>query len=184
MGELAFYNDRFVDINENVVPIQERAHQFGDGVYEVVRVYGGKEFLLDEHLERFEKSADAIDLKFPFSLEKMKEIILEGLSRSGIEDAEIYFQLTRGISPRQHHYPDCPAVFSMTVKNARAKLDKKRGGKAITLEDERWLNCYIKSLNLLPNIMANRRQSLKRQWRQSLFGMELSQKDPAATLLL
>ncbi|MDQ0256497.1 D-alanine transaminase [Evansella vedderi] len=157
MGEIAFYNDKFVGIDDKVVPIQERAHQFGDGIYEVVRVYGGKVFLLEEHLERFRKSADAIDLTFPFSLEKMKEIILEGLSRSEMEEAEIYFQLTRGISPRQHHYPGVPAVFSMTVRNARPLGDKNKGAAAIVLEDERWLNCYIKSLNLLPNIMAKQK---------------------------
>ena len=159
MKEIAYYNDAFVTIDQNVVPIQERGHQFGDGVYEVVRVYGGKAFLLEEHLDRLEKSAEAIDLKMPYIREKLKEILLEALDRSEIKDAEIYFQITRGISPRQHHYPDCDSVLSLTVRNAR-KFDSKQREEGVPVfikEDDRWLNCYIKSLNLLPNVMAKQK---------------------------
>ncbi|MFA9555970.1 aminotransferase class IV [Evansella sp. AB-rgal1] len=156
MKEVAYYNRQFVDINDPVIPIQERGHQFGDGVYEVVRVYDGKPFLLDEHLVRLKKSAEAIELTLPYSFEQMKGIIEEGLRLSGIENAEVYFQITRGISPRQHHYPEVPAVFSMTVRNARKISDenKRDGISVVILDDVRWANCFIKSLNLLPNIMA------------------------------
>lgn len=159
MGEIAFYQDRFVPVDEKVVPIQERGHQFGDGVYEVVRVYKGKPFLLKEHMERLIKSAQAIHLTLPYSREKIEEIILEGLNRSELMDAEIYFQITRGIYSRQHHYPDVPAIFSMVVRPAKKMVagDKEKGVSVITTADERWLNCYIKSLNLLPNVMAKQK---------------------------
>ncbi|ADU31359.1 D-amino-acid transaminase [Evansella cellulosilytica] len=157
MAEIAFYENKFVDINEKVVPIQERGHQFGDGIYEVVRVYNGQPFLLEEHLERFQKSADAIELVLPFPKEKITAIIDEGITRSEMKEADVYFQLTRGIAPRQHNYPECPAVFSMTVRKARPISNREKGISVITLEDERWLNCYIKSLNLLPNIIAKQK---------------------------
>ncbi|MBU9710992.1 D-amino-acid transaminase [Evansella tamaricis] len=159
MGEIAFYQDKFVGIDEKVVPIQERGHQFGDGIYEVVRVYGGVPFLLDEHLLRMEKSADALEMKLPYTTEKIKEIIHEALNRSNYTDADIYFQVTRGISARQHHYPEVPTVFSLTVRPAKAIDETKRqeGIGVLLVEDVRWLNCYIKSLNLLPNVMAKQK---------------------------
>lgn len=159
LTEIAYYKDRFVSVDEKVVPIEERGHQFGDGVYEVVRVYDGEPFLLKEHMDRLVKSCEAIDLKLPYSLKKIEEILLEGLNRSELKEAEIYFQITRGIHARQHHYPDTPSVFSMVVRPAR-EVDsslKETGAKVLTTEDERWLNCYIKSLNLLPNVMAKQK---------------------------
>ncbi|WP_088033175.1 D-amino-acid transaminase [Evansella clarkii] len=163
MGEVAFYKDRFVGIEEYVVPIQERGHQFGDGVYEVIRVYGGEPFLMEEHFDRLERSAAAIDLRLPYRREKLKAIVKEALERSEIKEAEIYFQITRGISPRQHHYPECDAVFALTVRQAKT-LDsiKREEGVPVTIaEDDRWLNCYIKSLNLLPNVMAKQKAMAK-----------------------
>ncbi|MBU9721934.1 MULTISPECIES: aminotransferase class IV [Bacillaceae] len=156
MGEIAFYMDQFVGINDKVVPIQERGHQFGDGIYEVIRVYGGQPFLLEEHLDRLEKSAEALSLVMPYSREKLRDIILEGLKRSEIKDAEIYLQITRGIGARQHHYPEVSAVFSLTVRQAKNIDETKRmeGIKVMLTEDIRWSLCYIKSLNLLPNVMA------------------------------
>ncbi|UCZ52119.1 D-amino-acid transaminase [Bacillus shivajii] len=156
MKEIGFYQDRFVDINEKVVPIQERGHQFGDGIYEVIRVYNGELFTFDEHIDRLQMSAEAIDLEIPYSHEKIHSIVTEGLELSGIKEAEVYIQITRGIFNRQHHYPDGPAVFSMTIRHAR-KIEataRDKGIDTVVLDDERWLNCYIKSINLLPNVMA------------------------------
>ncbi|MGO4887553.1 D-amino-acid transaminase [Anaerobacillus sp. MEB173] len=170
MKEVAFYNDNFVDINDNVIPIQERGHQFGDGVYEVIRVYYGKPFLLKEHLDRLERSASAIELKLPFPRTKIIEIIEEGLKRSNISEAEIYFQITRGIAPRQHHFPNISSTFSMTIRSAKKVDDQERkeGINVLLLDDVRWLNCYIKSLNLLPNVMA-KQKAIANQCREAIL---------------
>lgn len=160
MGETAYYQDAFVDLDAKVIPIQERAHQFGDGIYEVIRVYGGRPFTMLEHLQRLEKSANAIDLDLPYSSEEIGAICMDGLERSGLKEAELYIQISRGIHARQHYYPDSPcAVFSMTIKHARIIPDEKRvnGVNVLTVEDDRWKNCYIKSLNLLPNVMAKQK---------------------------
>ncbi|RSK26051.1 amino acid aminotransferase [Bacillus sp. HMF5848] len=157
--EIAFFNGEFVDINQAVIPIQERAHQFGDGIYEVIRVYEGRPFYLKEHLERLVNSAEAISLKLPYSLSEMDQFIEEGLTRASIDEAEIYIQVTRGIAPRIHAFPNVSASFSMTIRPVR-KIDpiKRQQGIAVLItEDERWKNCYIKSLNLLPNVLAKQK---------------------------
>jgi D-alanine transaminase len=155
--EIAYYKDQFLShIDEVAVPIQERGHQFGDGIYEVVRVYNFKPFMLEEHLDRFELSAEAIFLQLPYTRVKLKEIILEGIHRSQEQNVDVYFQVTRGIAPRLHLFPDSPAVFSMIVKPSKQgdPVKKTKGVSVHLMEDERWSNCYIKSLNLLPNVIA------------------------------
>lgn len=157
MMEIAFYNGEFLsEIDEKVIPIQERGHQFGDGIYEVIRVYNNKPFMLEEHLDRFEKSANAIHLKLPYARQELIDIINQGIERSNEKSVDVYFQVTRGIAPRLHFFPDTKAVFAMTIKPSRyVDSSKKENGVAVLLmEDERWKNCYIKSLNLLPNVLA------------------------------
>ncbi|SDN58423.1 D-amino-acid transaminase [Alkalicoccus daliensis] len=157
MPEIAFYQDRFVDVDEAVIPIQERGHQFGDGIYEVIRIYDGKPFTMPEHMARLEKSLAAIKMPLPYPIEEIERIALEALDKSGLKEAEIYMQITRGIFLRQHQFPEPSSpVISIVVKNARTVSEEKRaaGVPVITTEDVRWKLCHIKSLNLLPNVMA------------------------------
>lgn len=153
---LAYFNGKIVDIDEPVIPIDERGHQFGDGVYEVIRFYGKKPFMLKEHIERLYTSAKAIKLNISKEPTEMESLMMELVEKSGLEDADLYMQATRGIAPRNHLFPKAPASISMTVKPARQMDEevKQKGAKVLLLEDERWQNCYIKSLNLLPNILA------------------------------
>lgn len=153
---IAFFNGTFLDVDQKVIPIDERGHQFGDGVYEVIRVYGGKPFLMRDHLLRLERSGEAIQLKGNYTVSELEQIILEGLTKSQLLEAEVYIQVTRGISPRQHLFPDVPASTSMTIRPARTISEKarKEGVAVLLMEDERWANCFVKSLNLLPNILA------------------------------
>lgn len=155
---IGFINGEFVPIDQLVIPIDERGHQFGDGVYEVIRVYKGKPFMLAEHLERLKQSADAIRLKSRYCFDQIGEFIKQGIEKSGLadQDAQVYLQLTRGIAPRQHLFPNVPSSLTMTIRPATILPEhlRKEGATAMSLPDERWANCYIKSLNLLPNILA------------------------------
>lgn len=153
---IAYVNGKFIAIDEPVIPIEDRGHQYGDGVYEVIRVYNGKPFLMDDHLKRLENSAEAIKIKLQYTVQEIQAIILEGLERSTIKEAEVYLQVTRGSSPRQHPFPDVQPSFTMTIREAREIPEKYRneGVAAMVLDDDRWANCYIKSLNLLPNLLA------------------------------
>ncbi|OEH92754.1 D-amino-acid transaminase [Bacillus solimangrovi] len=154
--EVAFYNGKFIDIDQLVVPIDERGHNFGDGVYEVVRVYNGEAFGLTEHLVRLIDSAEAIRIKLPYTLEGFQELILEGIEKSGLKDSVVYLQVTRGVAKRQHLFPEAAAAVAMTIREAKdVSINLREGGASVIVkEDERWLNCYIKSLNLLPNILV------------------------------
>lgn len=158
---IAYARGRFVDLDEPVIPVDDRAHQFGDGIYEVIRVYHGRPFLLDEHLARFERSAAAIGLQLDRPMSELRNLIFAGLERTGFSEAQVYFQLSRGIVKREHGYPaDTPSHLSMTVRpvmDARFDAVRTNGQRVIFAEDIRWKFCYIKSLNLLPNVMVKQR---------------------------
>ncbi|MFK9093086.1 D-amino-acid transaminase [Bacillus salipaludis] len=153
---IGYFNGDYIQLDQAVVPIDERGHQFGDGVYEVIRVYDGKPFMLDEHLRRLITSARAIKLQVEQSEEHFKALILEAVQKSNLLDCDVYLQITRGIAVRKHLFPEAPLSVSMTVRPMRVIEDSVRenGVTAMFHTDERWANCYIKSLNLLPNILA------------------------------
>lgn len=153
---IGYINGKYIPLDELAIPIDERGHQFGDGIYEVIRVYNGKAFMLDEHLERLINSAKGIYLPIEQDADGFRILINEALEKSGLLECNVYLQITRGFAPRQHLFPDVPVSISMTVKPATPLQQSLRenGVSSIFHEDERWANCYIKSLNLLPNVLA------------------------------
>jgi D-alanine transaminase len=154
---LAFYNGEFIDSTEKNVSLEDRAYNFGDGVYEVIRVYDGKPFMLEEHMDRLQNSAKALHIPLPYTSEEFITYIYEGIKRLNVNNIDIYLQITRGESPRNHIYPKeikpNTAMIFRESKQASNEI-KQKGASVIIKEDERWANCYIKSLNLLPNILA------------------------------
>lgn len=157
MGELAYLNGSFGPISEAKVSIEDRGFQFGDGVYEVVAAYDGRTFLIEPHMRRLRKSCDAIGLAYDFAGAPLEPIIEEGLRRSGFRDALVYIQLTRGEAPRFHVPPKgiSPTVV-MTFKALPAlpKGLRERGAKIMTTTENRWANCSVKAITLLPNVLA------------------------------
>lgn len=153
---IGYINGKFTNLDDLVLPIDERGHQFGDGVYEVIRVYNGKPFMLDEHVDRLINSSKAIKLPIIQTEEDFKNLILEAVDKSQLKDCNVYLQITRGIVTRNHLFPSVPVSITMTVRPAKliSQETREKGETAIFHEDERWANCYIKSLNLLPNILA------------------------------
>ncbi|WP_054969321.1 aminotransferase class IV [Alicyclobacillus ferrooxydans] len=163
MPFVGYYNGEFIESNTTPVPIEERGHQFGDGVYEVVRVYGGRPFLLDWHLERMENSLRAIQIANPFDRHAWVELINEAVRRSGEPESTVYWQVTRGIAPRNHVFPSANSVVSLTVRPqppAKPANDIEAGPAdhplppLVAWPDERWSNAFVKSINLLPNVIA------------------------------
>jgi len=154
---LAFFNERFIGLDEPVLPVEERGLQFGDGVYELIRIYRGIPFTLKEHLTRLEQSAQSILLVLPKTVEELAELVQAGIDRAGINEGTVYIQVTRGTAPRGHLFPGgIPSNLYIIWKEGVPSLDKQRsvGVKVFTFPDERWNNCYIKSICLLPNILA------------------------------
>jgi D-alanine transaminase len=139
------------------VSIEDRGFQFGDGVYEVIRTYGGRPFMLEAHLARLHRSSDAVDLRQPYAFEQWRDYIDEGLRLASFTEAKIYIQITRGPAPRDHAYPsDLEPTIVMTVRELRplAAAIQTAGVDAMTVDDVRWGRCDIKSINLLPNVLA------------------------------
>ncbi|OES44824.1 D-amino-acid transaminase [Domibacillus iocasae] len=153
---IGYLNGKVISSSDPVLPIDERGHQFGDGVYEYIRIYNGRAFMMDEHMDRFFKSAKAIKLNLGQTREEIITVVNDLIERSGLADCDVYMQATRGIAPRNHLFPNVPASISMTVKPFRAMDEtlRKNGAKVKLLPDERWQNCWIKTLNLLPNLLA------------------------------
>lgn len=157
--DYALLGDKIVPKKEISVSLEDRGYQFGDGVYEVIRVYGGVIFHLEAHLGRLDDSAKAIYIDLPCSLRKLGELLGELVKRNGIVDGKLYLQLTRGVHPRVHFIPEGikPILTGYAEHVARPLTSLREGISALTVEDNRWLRVNIKSLNLLPNVLAKHR---------------------------
>lgn len=157
MKQLAYVNGKIVDLESATIPVLDRGFIFGDGIYEVVRVYEGVPFGLGEHLKRLENSAAEILLPLPHTLETFEELIMALLEESDCREGSVYLQITRGVAPRSHAFPEhSEPTIVMFVKGIPPDLEesKKNGAACITLPDERWFHCNIKSVSLLANVMA------------------------------
>lgn len=148
---------KFVHRDSLKYPFEERGLQFGDGVYEVIRIYKGQYYLLDEHIDRLYRSTEAIKIELSLKKEEFKARLVELLERNKMEvDGKVYLQVTRGSATRDHIFPvDIPANVYAYVEKVPRPLEKLTNGVGtITQRDVRWEYCYIKSLNLLPNVLA------------------------------
>ncbi len=161
--EIARINDRILPLTEVPPQFLDRGLFFGDGVYEVLRSCRGRIFALEEHLARFERSA--AEIRIPqVDITSIRSQVLEAFEQAGFENAKIYFHLTRG-SHLRDHLP-CDGLrpnFLLTVQALHDEPRKKQEGiRVSTHPDWRWKRCDIKSLNLLPNILARMDADRKR----------------------
>ena len=160
MPNIAFVNGRFMPLAEARVSVEDRGFQFGDGVYELIRTYGGRIFHLEDHLQRLEKSAEAIGLGVVYSKPRWKEILEKARIRSGYPDAKLYIQITRGAAPRDHSFPKKARMSVIVTVRTLVPLPtelREKGVSVITVTDLRWGRCDIKTINLLPNVMARQK---------------------------
>lgn len=162
MQPLGLVNGEIVDINSNVVPMEDRGHQFGDGVYEVTRVYNGKCFALKPHMDRMYRSLRELRIPATYTFAEMAEFHERLIQESGITEGGVYVQITRGIAPRAHNFPENTVPrLTMSIRpvgtGAPLTAIRENGAKIIFVPDERWLRCDIKSLNLLGNILGKQK---------------------------
>jgi D-alanine transaminase len=157
---MILFGDKFVTREQVNIDLEDRGYQFGDGVYEVIRVYYGKPFYLKDHMERLKHSLEEISIPLPYSLERLEELLEELIRINQLQEGNIYLQITRGISsPRNHLFPAeaKPVLTAYTIHADRPLELTEKGVSVITTEDIRWLRCDIKSLNLLPNVLAKQK---------------------------
>ena len=159
MPELAYLNGEFLPIDKALVPIEDRGYQFGDAVYEFIASYNGRLFYLEEHLDRLDRSLKGLFFP-PVSRETILKAVLTLFEKAEIERAGIYIQVSRGVSPRNHAFPDDvhPQIV-MTIREVEEKPPelRKNGAAAITVEDFRWGRCDLKTVQLLPNVLAKQK---------------------------
>lgn len=155
MGSV-YLNGEFLDAEKARVSVWDRGYLFGDGVYEVIPVYGRQCFALSRHLDRLQRSLAAIQLRNPYSQLQWREILQNLVDQQPDDDQAVYLQVTRGVAARDHVFPDNvePAVFAMSnpLKPVPTSWHQE-GAKAIMADDIRWQNCHIKATALLPNTM-------------------------------
>jgi len=159
MPELAYLNGEFLPIDKALVPIEDRGYQFGDAVYEFIASYNGRLFYLEEHLDRLDRSLKGLSFP-PVSRETILKAVLTLFEKAEIQRAGIYIQISRGASPRNHAFPDDvhPQIV-MTIREVEEKPPelRKNGAAAITVEDFRWGRCDLKTVQLLPNVLAKQK---------------------------
>jgi D-alanine transaminase len=157
MPEIVYLNGKFVPKNEALISPEDRGFNFADGIYEVIKFYGGKPFRYADHLDRLKRSLREVSIRFD-DCDQLEVMLQELLNRNGLADLEagVYLQITRGNQTRIHRFPDqiVPTVYATVFPFASKGDQLKNGVKVITTEDIRWLRCDIKSVSLLPNVLA------------------------------
>lgn len=157
MSRIAYVNGRYVPHQEAAVHVEDRGYQFADGVYEVIAVERGR--LVDEvpHLKRLDRSLAELRIRPPMTHAALRCVMREVLRRNRIGNGSLYIQMTRGVAPRDHAFPvRSEAAVVMTARRARMQPPAlvEDGVRVITLPDLRWARCDIKSIALLPNVLA------------------------------
>ncbi|MDQ8031937.1 D-amino acid aminotransferase [Bordetella genomosp. 1] len=153
-----YLNGDFTRLDEAKISVLDRGFIFGDGIYEVVPVYDGKVFRMNEHLDRLDRSLKAIRIASPFDRSGWIGLIDQLVARASAPTCLVYLQITRGVARRDHGFPTepvTPTVFGMATPFAPpTPAQRARGVATISIPDERWLHCEIKSVSLLGNVLA------------------------------
>lgn len=163
MREFAYVNGQYLPRENAKVHVEDRGYQFGDGVYEVVRFHGHRGLRLDSHLERLQRSSAALRISGAPSVEEWHTIIDRLVECCELPDDEssvwsLYQQVSRGVSPRNHVFPTTPVAPSAVAyfrPAPRYTPQQRETGMALSSQpDERWERCHIKSVCLLPVVVA------------------------------
>jgi len=154
----AYLNGEYVRLQDAKISVLDRGFIFGDGIYEVVPVYEGRPFRMSEHLARLERSLAKVRIASPFDRAGWEALVLGLLERSATPSCLVYLQITRGVAKRDHGFPAdtvTPTVFGMVSSFTPPSAAARENGQTlISIADDRWLHCDIKSVSLLGNVLA------------------------------
>lgn len=157
MPGTVYLNGEFMPLEEAKVSVMDRGFLFGDGVYEVIPVYGGETFRVDEHITRLQQSLAEVQINLPLEQQDWRTLFDQVVVLNGGGDLSLYLQVTRGAEDkRDHAFPETssPTVFMMTSPlQPTVDLKGVEGISVVSLEDNRWTRCYIKTICLLPNAL-------------------------------
>lgn len=158
MKNIAYYNGKTGPIEEMMVPMNDRACYFGDGVYDATMAVNHVPMHFDDHIDRIYNSAKLIDIEIPMPKEEMKRILQGLIDQVEGDSLFVYWQVTRGVGMRNHPYSGAatgPSLWAWVRPNSMR--DVYGAYRCITMEDTRFLHCNIKTINLLPAVIANQR---------------------------
>lgn len=156
MKNIGYYNGTVGLVEDMRVPMNDRVSYFGDGVYDATMARNHRIFLLEDHIERFYNSARLAEIPFAMELDALAALLRELVGKVEGDSHFVYWQLTRGTAEREHAFPDTPANLWAQVL-PKPLHDLWRGYAVITCPDTRYQMCNIKTLNLLPNVIASQR---------------------------
>ena len=162
----AYLNGAYLPLADARIPAQDRGFLLGDGVYEVIRVYNGVPFRLRRHLERLGRSLQGVRISPPEPVESLEAVCRKLIGT--LKDAILYLQITRGVAPRTHAFP---TTASPTILAYAQEASSPPAGKTFSLKsmpDPRWGRCDLKTICLLPNVLA-RQEALDAGCDEALF---------------
>jgi D-alanine transaminase len=158
MSRVAYVNGAYSAHGEAVVHIEDRGFQFADGVYEVWSVFDGKLADFEGHMTRLHRSLNALRIEIPMSAAALGVVLRETIRRNRVRDGLVYLQVTRGTASRDHAFPaDIAPSVVVTAKRldlAKGQAMAAKGAAGVTQPDIRWGRCDIKTVGLLPNVLA------------------------------
>ena len=158
MSRIAYVNGTYQPHTGATVHIEDRGFQFADGVYEVWSVFDGKLADFDGHMTRLARSLTELRIPIPMTAQALERVLKETIRRNRVRNGIVYLQVTRGTSPRDHAFPkDTPPsviVTSKTIDLAKGETLAAKGAAGVTMPDIRWGRCDIKTVGLLPNVLA------------------------------
>ena len=165
MSRFAYVNGSYLDFKKSLVHIEDRGYQFADGVYEVFNVSDSRLVDYDQHLKRLYRSLGELKIKSPLAKSTFIYHIRNIIKKNIITDGLIYLQITRGVAPRDHKFPS-KIKSSIVITGRHASADQyeikfKKGINVTTYDDIRWGRCDIKTVSLLPNVLAKQDAHIK-----------------------
>lgn len=166
MSRIAYVNGRYIRHGDAVVHVEDRGFQLGDGVYEVWAVFGGKLADAEGHFQRLERSLSELQIAQPMARAALKTVISQIVRLNNVREGLVYLQVTRGTARRDHVFPadDVAPTLVLTAKpidRTAAEAKAAKGIKVVTTPENRWGRCDIKTINLLPNVLARQAAKLE-----------------------
>ena len=172
MSRICYVNGRYLPLRDASVNVEDRGYQFADGVYEVCEVRGGRMVDRPRHLARLQRSLSELRIAMPMGLAALAIVMREVIARNRVRDGIVYLQVTRGVARRDHAFPTHPVAPSVVI-TARSIGPQKgaataaKGIQVISVPENRWPRVDIKSISLLPNVLAKqaaREQGAAEAW--------------------
>ncbi|MGZ6016817.1 MAG: D-amino-acid transaminase [Phenylobacterium sp.] len=162
MGRIAYVNGRFVPHAEATVHVEDRGYQLADGVYEVWALFGGRLADPEGHFARLERSLGELAIDMPMSRAALTMVLKEAVRRNRVAEGLVYLQVTRGVAPRDHAFPNPPVrpavvITVSRVDRAQSEARAAKGVGVVTTPENRWGRCDIKTVGLLPNVLAKQK---------------------------